>query len=278
MKKEIWFASLLFVVVVLGGTCLWISKPAPSLPPPAPAIPSSAVATPPEPASPASIAAAEPATLHPIEPSPEPTAMGASDIPQALVGLIDQKAVAAFFQTDDFARRFVATIDNLGREHAAPMLWPINPTPGRFSVEGPAGAAVIAADNSMRYTPFVLLVETVDISRAVDFYVLLYPMLQQAYQDLGFPKRYFNDRLIEVIDKLLSTPNANDPVKVTLTEVKGPIPSERPWVRYQFENPGFEALSAGQKILLRVGPVNERRLKAKLLDIRHELVARARAR
>jgi hypothetical protein len=278
MKKEIWFAGVLFVVVMAGGAYLWISKPVPSLPQPAPAAPAAAVVAPPEPASPASTATAEPATLHPIEPSPAPGAMGASDIPQALVGLIGQKAVTSFFQTDDFARRFVATIDNLGREHAAPMLWPINPTPGRFTVEGPAGATVIAADNSMRYTPFVLLVETVDIGRAVDLYVHMYPMLQRAYQDLGYPKRYFNDRFIEVIDKLLSTPDVSYPVKVTLTEVKGPIPSERPWVRYQFADPELESLSAGQKILLRVGPVNERRLKAKLLEIRQQLVARAHAR
>lgn len=204
--------------------------------------------------------------------------MGAADIPQALVELMGQKAVTSFFHTDDFARRFVATIDNLGRGHAAPILWPINPTQGRFTVEGSEGAAMIATDNSMRYTPFVLLVETVDIGRAVDLYVRVYPMLQQAYKDLGYPKGYFNDRFIEVIDKLLSTPNATYPVKVTLTEVKGSIPSERPWVRYQFADPEFESLSAGQKVLLRVGPVNARRLKAKLLEIRQHLVTRARAR
>jgi hypothetical protein len=61
------------------------------------------------------------------------------------------------------------------------------------------------------------------------------------------------------------------PVKLQLTEVKGPIPSVRPWTRYQFADPKLEALAAGQKILLRVGPVNERRLKAKLAEIRQQL-------
>ena len=278
MKKELWLATLLFVLVMLGGTYLWISKSAPSLPQPVPAAPASAAIKPQEPASSASTVSSEPAAVHPIEPSPAAAMIGSADIPQALVELMGQKAVTLFCQTNDFARRFVATVDNLGREHAAPMLWPINPTQGRFTIEGPAGAAAIATDNSMRYTPFVLLVETVDIGRAVDLYVRMYPMLQQAYQDLGYPKRYFNDRFIEVIDKLLSTPDASDPVKVTLTEVKGPIPSERPWVRYQFADSEFESLSAGQKILLRVGPVNERRLKAKLLEIRQHRVARVRAR
>ncbi|MEP6875114.1 MAG: DUF3014 domain-containing protein [Burkholderiales bacterium] len=275
MKKELWLAALLFVLVMLGGAYLWINKPSQSLPQPAPAVPASAAITP---SVPASTVSAEPTTVHPIEPSPAATAMGAADIPQALVELMGQKAVTSFFHTDEFARRFVATIDNLGREHAAPMLWPINPTQGRFTVEGRDDAAVIAADNSMRYTSFVLLVETVDIGRAVDLYVRMYPMLQQAYRDLGYPKGYFNDRFIEVIDKLLATPDAAERVKLTLTEVKGPIASERPWVRYQFADPEFESLSAGQKILLRVGPVNERRLKAKLVEIRQQLIARARAR
>jgi len=277
MKKELWLAALLFVLVMIGGAYLWMGKRNQLLPQPA-AAPASAAVPPVTSAPPASMNSTEPVTVHPIEPHPAATAMGAADIPQALVDLMGQKAVKSFFQIDDFARRFVATVDNLGREHAAPILWPINPTQGRFTVEGPEGETAIAADNSMRYTPFVLLVETVDIGRAVDLYVRAYPLLQQAYQELGYPKRYFNDRFIEVIDKLLSTPDITPPVKVTLTEVKGPIPSERPWVRYQFVDPELESLSAGQKILLRVGPVNERRLKAKLVEIRQQLIAHARAR
>jgi Protein of unknown function (DUF3014). len=154
------------------------------------------------------------------------------------------------------------------------MLWPVNPTAGRFTVEEVNGATVIAPDNSSRYTPLVLLAETVDIRRAVDLYVRLYPLLQSTYAELGYPRGYFNDRLIAVIDQLLATPVIEGPIKLELTDVKGPIPSERPWVRYQYADPSLESLSAGQKILLRVGPVNGRRLKAKLAEIRAELLQR----
>lgn len=278
MKKELWLAALLFVMVMLGGGYLWYNKSGSALPQPASDSPASSTTAPPDAASSTSTAFSEPVALHPIGPSPASSPTGLADILQALVELMGRTAVTSFFQTDDFARRFVATVDNLGREHAAPILWPINPTNGRFTVEGAEGSALISPDNSMRYTPFVLLVETVDIGRALDLYVRMHPMLEQAYQDLGYPKRHFNDRFIEVIDKLLSTPDATRPVKVTLTEVKGPIPSERPWVRYQFADPELESLSAGQKILLRVGPDNERRLKARLIEIRRQLVARADAR
>jgi hypothetical protein len=57
--------------------------------------------------------------------------------------------------------------------------------------------------------------------------------------------------------------------------VKGPIPSVRPWVRYQYSDPALESLSSGQKILVRSGAVNQRRLKGKLAEFRAELVKRA---
>jgi hypothetical protein len=169
----------------------------------------------------------------------------------------------------------VATVDNLGRPHAPTQMWPVDPAPDRFNVDERGEAPVISADNASRYTPFVLVAEAIDARRALDLYVRLYPLLQKTYEQLGFPNAYFNDRLMAVIDLLLSTPETEMPLKLRLTEVKGPIASLRPWVRYEFADPALESLSSGQKILLRVGPVNERRLKEKLGQLRSELASRA---
>src|SRR5450830_562573 len=254
---------------VAGATMLWrsISKHAPEAPasPPAASVPSNTntVAAPPE-----------PAIKHPLEGLAAAPPLATADIGTALAGLLGRQALVSFFQLDEFPRRFVATVDNLGRSYAPPMLWPIHPTAGRFMVEENDSGPVIGADNSLRYTPLVLLAEAVDTASALDLYIRLYPLLQRAYEELGYPKRYFNDRLIEVIDRLLVTPDAAYPVKVRLTEVKGSVPSVRPWVRYELADPALESLSAGQKILLRVGPVNQRRLKAKLAGIRQELIKR----
>ena len=74
-----------------------------------------------------------------------------------------------------------------------------------------------------------------------------------------------------MIDLLLATPVQDRPLAVHLLEVKGPLPSERPWVRYEFAATRLEALSAGQKMLIRSGPVNHRRLRAKLMEARRLL-------
>jgi hypothetical protein len=167
----------------------------------------------------------------------------------------------------------VATVDNLAREHAAPRLWPVNPTAGRFSVVRDGAVQRIGLDNRDRYTPFVLFAERIDAGQAAATYAQLYPLFQQAYEELGYPGRYFNDRLVEVIDHLLQTPEFEQAPEVRLTEVKGPHKAQRPWVRYEYADPALESLSSGQKMLLRMGPVNERRLKIKLREFRKELVS-----
>lgn len=206
---------------------------------------------------------------HPVAAEEPP--LERHDIPAALGGLLGTKAAGTFLQADDFPRRFAATVDSLARAHSPSGIWPVLPTPGRFLVEERADGTFIAPENAARYTTLVLLAGTIDVPAAVRLYRRMYPLLQQAYSDLGFSGRYLNDRVVDVIDVLLATPDAPEALRVHLRPIKGPVLSLQPWVRYEFVDPQLEALSAGQKILVRIGPVNQRRLKTKLAELRSEL-------
>jgi len=129
----------------------------------------------------------------------------------------------------------------------------------------------IAASNAARYNGIVLLAQSVDASKAAALYARLYPLFQQAYEELGYPGRYFNDRLVAVIDHLLQAPESSGPVQVRLVEVKGDVPSQQPWVRYEYADPQMEAMSAGQKIMVRMGLENERKVKASLRAFRQQI-------
>jgi hypothetical protein len=250
-------------VVIVGGAALWWMQPS------APPAPPRATAAAPAPAA----SAAEAAAPVALPPAPPASPLAAAEIPGALSELLGQGAAAAFVLVDDFPRRLVATVDNLGREHAPPLLWPVAPTPGRFTTQDSGGATTVAAANAARYEPFVRLVEAVDPARAVQFYRRVYPLLATAYHDLGYPHAEFHHRLLAVVDLLLATPQPAQPPAIQLVDVKGSVPSVRPWVRYEFVDPALQSLAAGQKILLRVGPANEQRLKARLRQLRAALVA-----
>ena len=269
--------GLVVVVLVLlagaGGAWWWQQAQTPLV---TPAAPPAAASAPPVAVEPPALPASEPASgpQNPVEalalPEAALPALAGSDdhVARALGELLGSRDVAAFLQMDGLVRRVVATVDNLGREHAPARLWPVHPTPERFAVVGSGPVQTIGLDNAARYGALVRWIESVNMERAVALYARLYPLFQQAYEELGYPGRYFNDRLVAVIDHLLQAPEPAGPVAVKLTEVKGDVPSTRPWVRYEFADPQLQSLSSGQKIMVRVGLENERRLKIRLKALR----------
>lgn len=260
-------------LALVGGAFWWGRRQA--TPPPAPAPPPVAqpVSTPPPPPAPAP---AKPAIAHPIETPPSKPALPGLDssddfLKKALDDLIGRKSVLSFVIVDGLARRFVSTVNNLATDNAPSSHWPVNRTAGRFETETGAGGAVISGLNAERYAPFVQLVDGVDTQRAVALYRRIYPLLQRAYEDLGFPGQYFNDRVVEVIDNLLATPTVTGPLKVKQLTADGKPRPPTAGGLYIFDDPALESCTAGQKIMLRVGPDNQRRLKAKLADIRRRI-------
>ncbi|WP_432822004.1 DUF3014 domain-containing protein [Trichloromonas sp.] len=176
-----------------------------------------------------------------------------------------EKKFIELFQLDHFIQRFVVTVDNLPRKDIPRRQLPVKGASGPLLVQGEKGREVISPYNERRYAIYIELAEALDSGKLVDIYVRNYPLFQQAYSDLGYPSAYFNDRLVEVIDHLLETPELQEPIRL-----------ERPGVLYRFADPELEARSAGQKILLRIGNDNAAWLKAKLKQLREQLMTQVR--
>jgi Protein of unknown function (DUF3014) len=190
------------------------------------------------------------APLPPLTESDQPLHDSLATVPGAA-------AIDKMLEPQNLIRHIVASVDNLPRKKVAVDLRPIHATPGQFQVVSAGDQITIAPQNAQRYGPFIDLVRQVDERQLADVYFHYYPLFQQSYEDLGYPSEYFNDRVIEVIDNLLATP-----------DVKGPIELVQPNVMYQYADPKLEALSAGQKTLLRLGAANEALIKDKLRSLR----------
>lgn len=239
------------------------AQPAPAASTPPPTVSAPLPQTSPQP---------QPAIRHPLE-TPQPQA--AQSLPaldhsdalarRSLVELLGDKAFAAIVVPSKLVRRIVATIDNLPRPTAPRRMIPLNQVPGAFVTSGGPNDAVIAPANFTRYAPYVRVMELVDSRALVYSYVRAYALFQRAYEELGYPGKYFNDRLMQAIDDLLAAP-----------EIDAPIEVMKPRILYEFADPDLETRSAGQKIMIRMGKENALRVKAKLWEIRRELVAARR--
>ncbi|MCU0974700.1 MAG: DUF3014 domain-containing protein [Steroidobacteraceae bacterium] len=245
--------GVVVLVALVGAAWWWSSREAPVPVVDEPAVAPAVVAQEPVPVrhpvdAPAAEELAEPLPLL------DDSTLRASEEIVALVGV---SAFGELFLAQEVVRRFVAAVDNLPRRELPVAQRPLRGAAGVFLAAGEEGALVVDEANYARYEPYARLATLLDARAAVAAYQRLYPLAQQAYEELGYPGRYFNDRLIEAIDDLLAAP-----------EIEGPIPLKRPNVVYEFADASLEARSAGQKILIRMGPSNARAVKAKLIEIR----------
>jgi hypothetical protein len=245
----------LALVVVIGGLATWFYLAGRQGEAP--------VAGPISPAKEPAPLPAAPATLHPLPAAAAPAnplpELNDSDVAfgSALAALVGAGAVEHYLLPDNLIRRIVVTVDNLPRQKVAMDKRAAGPVPGHFEVSGDELHATMAPANAVRYQPLVASLRNLDMHAVGQVYFRFYPLFQRAYEDLGYPTGYFNDRLVAVIDDLLAAP-----------QTTGAIALVRPNVMYQFADPALESRSAGQKILLRMGAENAATVKAKLLELR----------
>jgi len=253
--------ALAVVAVAVVAGIAWYFAFRREAPPPRPA---------PVPAATPAAPRAPPAVRHEL-PAPEAAeslpSLDNSDtlLRHLLAGLLGRDLFDALVYPSGLVRRIVVMVDNLPQRTLPRSKLPLNAVPGGFKVSGAGDALAIDPANAARYAPYVRAIEAVDIGVLVGAYIRAYPLFQQAYRELGYPDKYFNDRLLEAIDDLLAAPEPDGPVRLL-----------QPKVLYQYADSELEARSAGQRIMVRMGLDNERRAKARLKALRAAIVAASR--
>jgi hypothetical protein len=264
MDEKKWAAVLVAVVVIGAGSAYYFTRPAP-VPPPAETPPVAAAEAPPP-------APAPPPADYPV-PDQKPDlpalpALAESDvgIRGALSDLVGKGSFEAFLIPDMLIRRIVVTIDNLPRDRLALPLRPFKRTPPPVLVRQDGSRILLSPENSERYSAAVTVFTAIDAGKLVALYFRWYPLFQRAYADLGYPDRSFNNRLVEVIDHLLATPEP--PAEIELVQPK---------VAYEFADPQLESLSSGEKMLLRMNEAQRNAVKTQLKAVRAAVVGGAAA-
>ncbi len=199
-----WFIAVIALVVIAGAAYFLVQRARRADTRPA------ASATPSSPAS----SRTAPAIAHPIaQADTGPASAGTAPLPalaesdasvaDSLIALANGGDIGAWLVRRSIIPRIVATVDALPNSDMGRFILPVKPATGSLQMEQANGQSVIGAANAQRYAPYMKALAGVDSQALVDWYVHYYPLFQQAYVELGYPKAYFNDRLIAGIDHLL---------------------------------------------------------------------------
>ena len=195
---------------------------------------------------------------------------------ESLGSLLGEATVMQFLVDENVVSRFVASVDALTSRQVPGQIMAVRELGGELEAIGdehpvnvirndagdPIPQFIMDPANFQRYAAQVEMFEAVNATELVDLYQDFAPLFEQAWIELGYPEGGFKQRLIEVIDDLLATPESQAPIRLI-----------KPEAFYLFADPGLESLPAGQKILLRMGNGNADRVKAKLREIREILLS-----
>lgn len=215
-----------------------------------------------EPQQPTEVVIKEPEIDPPVETTPvrQLPALDDSDavVKQSLADVVSVNMLKLIVN-DDLIRRAVVYTENLADGKLAKKHQVFVAPKQKFSVND--GAIITVNPESFkRYDAYVALLTQLSDTQVMGLINEYKPLIQDVYDEIGLSDYDFEQRLASAITHLLQTPEV--PLDTPLTSQS---------VSYKYAVPEYEALSDAQKQLLRLGPDNVKKVKAKLSRLLKQL-------
>lgn len=249
--KKIWglAVGILAVLAVIAALYYFFfvkkpEAPAPAKPAPAAALPAEGEKAP------------VPAGLEPL--AFPAVSLAASDpaVREFAAALSADPEFAKWLLTKDILRTFVVAVDNVANGLSPkPHIEFFSPA-GEFRVARTKAGTIVDPAAYARYEAVIRVALSLDPAAAARLYRAVDPLVQEAYNELGYPGVDFDDTLVRAMSELLETP-----------VVEGPVNLEKRVLSWAMTDPALEGLSPAQKQLLRMGPNGVRAVQDKILAL-----------
>ena len=207
----------------------------------------------------------ETAEVQPEPPAPEPEpvtptlvelpGLDVSDpfVRDLVAALSAHPDLVRWMVSDGLIRRFVVIVDNIaeGKNPSQHMVF-MEPSTG-FRITSTNGLVTIDPRSYQRYDSHVQMVDSLNTEGTAELYLLLEPLMDEAYVELGYPETPFRNTLERAITQLLETPILETPPAV-----------RRRATFYEYVDGMLEALMPVQKQFIGIGPNNMRTIQTKV--------------
>jgi len=213
----------------------------------------------------------------PSEPTPTPKplpSLGDSDTSvKEDLSALDSNLVSVLVN-DELLRKFVRAVLALSDGNIVQNYRPVNSPSGALLVDdagqiGDEHQFTISADNFARYNKYLQILLEIKPHSAARLYRYYYPLLQEAYEELGLPEKSFNTVMLKAIDNMLSQPSISGYPYYADAAVSEKL--HQPSVMYLYTDPRLEKLSGVEKLKMRMGPANAKKFEAWIKKMQVEL-------
>jgi hypothetical protein len=194
--------------------------------------------------------------LEPLAFPAVPLAASDETVRQFAAAMSVDPEFAKWILTKDLIRTFVVSVDNVANGMSPKTHIDFFSPEEGFRTSRTNDGTLVDPATYARYAPVVGVVQSIDATAAARLYRAVEPLLQEAYNELGYPGVDFDDTLVRAMSELLETP-----------VVDGPIRLEQKVLSYAMTDETLETLSPAQKQLLRMGPKGVRAVHDKIRQL-----------
>lgn len=194
------------------------------------------------------------------EPAPVLPRLNESDesVKAKAIELSGGAELLSLFVDAELIRKAVRAVHSLSEAWVVKEYRPIQSPTGRFVVSDTGlrddenlKIYEVSPQNYTRYARYVSALTKVSPSDAVSLYQHFYPLMQEAYEELGYRDVEFNDVMKKALDQFLAVPEFSVNEKLI-----------QPSVMYVYQDKDIERSTSLNKLKLRIGPENLSTLRA----------------
>jgi len=179
---------------------------------------------------------------------------------QKALAMINNNVIGSSLVNQDLVRQFVVFVDNLAQGELTRKVSPVKGPEKLFTVSEITNKVYLNPESYHRYDAYATVLANMDEQALMHTYKQLTPLFDEAFAELGYSNAKFNDRMLQAIKIMLAAPIIEEPIELSSISVN-----------YRFVDPNLEALPSAQKLLVRMGPENTRKVKAALRKLENQL-------
>ncbi len=165
------------------------------------------------------------------------------------------------WQANQLLQRWVTVIDGASKGHLVRGVVPLRPPKKAFPVVKKGTQYYLDETGYRRFDTLVNAITSLDENKLVAGFHKFRPLLEEAYGQLGFDANELDNTLVRMLDRVINA-----------STIEGPIELKASSVNYTFADESLEKLTALEKLLIRMGPENSRKLKTSASSLKSQLL------
>jgi len=162
-----------------------------------------------------------------------------------------------WFKKKGVIKRFIIIINDFSQGQMLYKNRTFLSPPGKIKVKNSAKGLYLSTRSYSRYDPFANAVADIDLQKGLDLYLIFRPLFEKVYKSFSYPAAYkVEDIFLKAATRVIEAPTITDRIYLV-----------KHTISYKYADKKLESLNDVEKLMIRMGPENTKKIQAKLRQL-----------